>query len=336
MTKTDRHILILRFSALGDVAMTLPVIYSVAAAYPQTQFTMVTRPFFARLFINRPKNLNIIGLDPKEYSGVAGTLRLMRRLKALRPTAVADLHNMLRTWLIDNYFRAHGVKVAMVDKRRTGRRKALRECSQQPSFIDRYVDVFKRLGFEFEPTFTSVLAPDNQPPLEIARPAVGIAPFARYFSKTYPQELMLEVIKGLVAKGINVYLFGGRGKEAETLKDWADATGSVSLAGRHSIEDELALMSGMDAIVSMDSANQHLASLSGTKVVTIWGATTPECGFMPYRQPESSAIINRTDCQPCSVGGTPGCHKGHFNCMRGIKPATVVNRVIKTIENAKP
>lgn len=336
MTKTDQHILILRFSALGDVAMTLPVIYSVAAAYPHTRFTMVTRPFFARLFINRPANLDVIGIDPKEYSGATGTFRLLRRLKALRPTAVADLHNMLRTWLIDNYFRAHGVKVAMVDKRRSGRRKALRECSQQPSFIDRYVEVFRKLGFDFEPTFTSALAPNDKAPIEIAHPAAGIAPFARYFSKIYPQELMLEVIKGLVSKGINVYLFGGRGKEAETLKEWADATGSVTLAGKHPIEEELALMAQMDAIVSMDSANQHLASLSGTKVVTIWGATTPECGFMPYRQPESSAIVNRTDCQPCSVGGTPTCRLNHFSCMRGIEPATVVDRVIETIENARP
>lgn len=336
MTKTDQHILILRFSALGDVAMTLPVVYSVSAAYPQTKFTMVTRPFFARLFINRPANLNVIGIDPRNYAGTGGTMRLLRRLKSLHPTAVADLHNVLRTWLIDNYFRLHGVKVAMVNKRRMGRRKALRECSQQPSFIDRYVDVFRRLGFDFSLTFKSVLKEGTIPPVEVRHPAVGIAPFARYFSKTYPSELMLEVVKELMSKGINVYLFGGRGQEAETLTNWSMTTGCSSMAGQFQIEEELELLAQMDAVVSMDSANQHLASISGAKVVTLWGATTPECGFMPYRQSESSSIVNRTDCQPCSVGGSPECRLGHFRCMRGIDSATVVDRVIKTIETTKP
>lgn len=330
--KEARHILILRFSALGDVAMTLPVVYSAAAAYPDVKFTMVTRPFFARLFVNRPANLDIVGLDPREYRGVTGTLRLMRFLSGLCPTAVADLHNVLRTWLIDSWFRLHGVKVVMVDKKRSERRKALRECAEQQSFIDRYVDVFRRLGLDFSLTFRSVIPEETTAPLAVCRPAVGIAPFARYFTKTYPPELMLEVIRGLVAKSYVVYLFGGRGEEAAELQRCADETGCVSVAGRFTLEEELALMAQMDVMVSMDSANQHLASIAGCRVVTVWGATTPECGFTPYSLSGSRPIVNRVGCQPCSVAGTPSCPEGHFRCMRGITPVSIVDAVAEIIE----
>ncbi len=111
--------LIIRFSALGDVAMTVPAIYSLATRYPDLNIDVVTRPFFARLFINAPDNVNVIGVDfNKDYKGVGGTLRLLRRLGKLRPDYVADLHNVLRSWIIDRYFRLRGVKVVMVDKMR--------------------------------------------------------------------------------------------------------------------------------------------------------------------------------------------------------------------------
>ena len=117
--------LIIRFSALGDVAMTVPAIYSLATRYPDLNIDVVTRPFFARLFINAPDNVNVIGVDfNKDYKGVEGTLRLLRRLGKLRPDYVADLHNVLRSWIIDRYFRLRGVKVVMVDKMR-GKRSEL-------------------------------------------------------------------------------------------------------------------------------------------------------------------------------------------------------------------
>jgi len=333
MIKKRTHILVLRLSALGDVAMTLPVVYSAAAAYPDVRFTVVTRPFFARLFINRPENVDVYPVDPKSYSGVTGVARLAGELGHLWPTAVADLHNVLRTWLIDSCFRMKGVKVAMVDKGRAGRRAALRSGSVQESFINRYVEVFSRLGLYFDLTFKSLIPADMPAPVDVGQPAVGIAPFARYFTKTYPPELMRRVVESLCAHGINVYLFGGRGREAEELKVWADAIdGCHSVAGEFAIEDELVLMSKMQVMVSMDSANQHLASLVGTRVVTIWGATIPECGFTPYGQDAAYSIIEHVECQPCSVAGTAQCPKSDFRCMRGVSPEKVVARIMAVTE----
>lgn len=328
------RILVLRFSALGDVAMTLPVIYSVARHYPGVEVTVATRPFFAKLFINAPDNVKVIGIDFKgEYKGFGGMWRLLRKLGSFKPDAVADLHNVSRTWVIDSWFRMRGVRVAMVDKMRSTRKKLFTEGATQPDFVGRYADVFARLGLPVEPDFTSLFGNSHPAiPEPVVHLAVGVAPFARYFNKTYPAALMKEVIASLTAKGVNVYLFGGRGSEAEELERWAnEINGCRSVAGRFPISEELALMAEMDVMVSMDSANQHLASLVGTPVVSVWGSTTPACGFKAYGQDLGNAVMAGVECQPCSVAGKPECPKGHFDCMNRLSPASIVNRVIDNL-----
>lgn len=322
--------LIIRLSALGDVAMTIPAIYSLAMRYPTLKITVVTRPFFARLFINRPQNVEVIGIDFKgEYKGIRGMLRLLRRLRGLKPDYVADLHNVMRSWIIDNYFRLNGVKVEMVDKLRSSRKELFKTGMQQPSFIDRYATVFSRLGYPIDLTFDGLYADRKANiPIEIRHPAIGIAPFARYFNKTYPPAQMRKVISGLAASGYNIYLFGGRGSEAEEMQKWAGENPNCeSLAGRYPLEDELAIMSGMDIMISMDSANQHMAALSGTPVLSIWGSTTPACGFMAYRQKRDHALCLDLPCQPCSVGGSPVCPKNYFDCMKTLSPESVIEKV---------
>lgn len=338
MGNKGKRMLIIRLSALGDVAMTVPAIYSLAEKYPDLTVDVVTRPFFARLFINPPANVNVIGVDFKgEYKGIGGTLRLLRRLGGLHPDCVADLHNVLRSWIIDNYFRLRGVRVEMVDKLRSKRSRLFKTGEQQPSFINRYAEVFSRLGYPIELTFRSLYSRNAAAlSFEPQHPAIGIAPFARYFNKTYPVGQMREVIRGLCSAGYHVYLFGGRGSEAEEMQKWAASCANCeSLAGRYQLEEEIALMGAMDAMVSMDSANQHMAALTGTKVVSIWGSTTPACGFLGYRQDRKNALCLDLPCQPCTVGGSPECPKGHFDCMSRLEPKSVVDRIMELVPPAK-
>lgn len=323
--------LVIRFSALGDVAMTIPAIYSLAEQYPHLHIDVVTRPFFARLFINHPQNIEVHGIDiNKEYKGIAGTFRLIRRLASLKPDYVADLHNVLRTWIIDQYFKLKGVKVVMVDKLRRQRDDVLKKGIPQPNFVTRYADVFASLGFPVRLAFDTLI--DNKEdvsiPIEINHPAIGVAPYARYYNKTYPLSRMREAVNLLTAEGYNVYLFGGRGKEAEELTHWqASNDHCISLAGRFSLEDEISLMGKMDLMISMDSANQHMAALTGTKVLSIWGSTTPSCGFLGYHQTADNTLCLNLECQPCTVAGSPECPLGHLNCMNGITPEMLVEKV---------
>lgn len=314
------RVLILRLSALGDVAMTLPVIYSVARQYPEVEFTLLTRPFFQRLFIAPPSNLNFEEFKDTSFGGL---LRLIKKLRRGRFTAVADLHDMLRTRLIRASVGAR--KVETVDKARSKRRELTVGKSRefQPSYIERYRQVFARLGYEAELTFRSLFA-DDAP-----RAGIGIAPFARYATKTYPPEQMEEVARRLTERGEAVFLFGARGAEAEELNAWAKRNPRLTVpAGTLSIEEELQAMSRLRAMISMDSANMHLASLVATPVVSVWGSTIPQCGFMGYRQSADNAVWLDLPCQPCSIAGLPECPKGTLACLKNLSPAEIVEKVM--------
>lgn len=333
MSREKPRTIVLRFSALGDIAMTVPVIYSVARAYPDMEIIVATRPFFGRMFINAPENVRVMTFDLKDkYKGLRGTLKIARELAALHPDYVADLHNMARTVAITAWLGLCGAKTATVDKARASRKRVYAGGEPQRQYIDRYFDTFSRLGFEARMDFKSVFDGCDMPEVstEIRRPAVGIAPFARYATKTYPPEKMRTVARMLAAKGVNVYLFGGRGAEAETLASWQEP-GIVSLAGQFQLEEEIALMSRLDVMVSMDSANQHLAGLAGTQVVSVWGSTTPACGFLGFGQNGDNAVSLGLECQPCSIAGSKECPKGHMDCLHKLPEESIVNMVMSLI-----
>lgn len=328
-----KRILIIRLSALGDVAMTVPAIYSLARQYPHLRVDVLTRPSFVQLFIHKPENIHIFKADLKgKHQGLTGMCRLLKELVSLHPDYVADLHNVMRSWIIDAFFILVGKKVVMVDKMRAGRRKVLHGKGRQPNFMNRYADVFSRLGFPVSLDFRSVFS-DSHPRqiIPIRHPAIGIAPFARYSNKTYPVEKMRQVAELLAKDGFHIYLFGG-GREVSLLKQWQNDIGHcTSLAGRFPLSDELSVISSMDVMITMDSANQHLASVVDTKVLSVWGSTTPACGFLSYGQSEDNAIYLHLPCQPCSIGGSKKCRLHTLACLRQISPETIVAKVKQLI-----
>lgn len=333
--KSTDKILIIRNSALGDVAMTIPVIYSLAEAYPRKEIFVLTRPFFAKLFINAPKNIRILPVDYKKgYKGAAGTARLLRELGKYGFSEIADFHDVMRSWAIDAYFALKGKKVSKLSKDRVARHKLLKKKEHQKPYIDRYVDVLNRLGFKFDLTFKSVYGEEKpEAPLRIEHPAVGIAPFARYKTKEYPLEMIENVIRLLTSEGIHVYIFGGKEDAATIDKLEKRHSNITNVAGKYAIEDELKIMSHMDIMVTMDSANQHLASLAGVRNISIWGSTAPYGGFLGYGQKMEDAMFAGLRCQPCSVAGKAECPlRNGTQCMRSLDCRRIAEKIINDLK----
>jgi len=331
-----KSVLVVRLSALGDVAMTVPVIYSVAREYPNLQLNILTKPFFARLFINKPGNVNILTVD--DCNGFSGTLRSLRILCGKHFDMVADLHNVLRSWIIDLFCLLRGNSVFIVDKMRVGRLLLLsHKIGGQPSYIDRYADVFARMGYPVDMSFYSVFDGNDIVSYgELGNNAIGIAPFARYKNKIYPLDKMQKIVESLTKEGFFVYLFGAKGQEANLLDSWQELyPNCMSLAGKLEINEELGIICQLKLMVTMDSANQHLASLVGTKAFTIWGGTTPACGFLGYNQREADTTCRNIDCQPCTVSGSDSCHYGDFHCMAQIPPEYIYNKILECLQNDK-
>lgn len=331
-----KRILIIRLSALGDVAMTLPAIYSLARQNPTLEVTVLTSEKFCKLFLECPENLRLVPYSKERHGGFKGWLRLLGELRRYRFQQVADMHNVMRSWLIDAFFLIQGVRVAMVPKRRKERRRILMDKQSAEPFIQRYFKVLQRLGHEVKPDFPGFFFESPQiadGPLS-ARKRIGIAPFARYMNKTYPIEQMRQVVRLLDDSGqFDIYLFGGGKRETDIFTAWRAESKHIAYAsGSLSLGEELALMHGLDAMVSMDSANMHLAALTGVRVISIWGSTTPACGFLGWQQRTDDALYADVPCQPCTISGSPVCQRGDLLCFLHITPEQIVEKICQIVK----
>lgn len=338
-------ILIIRLSAIGDVAMTVPVIYSAARANPQDSFTVLTQVFLIPVFMNRPANVEVIGINTKgAEKGLVGLLRFASALVKYDYDLILDLHDVLRTLIIRSFFVISRKPVYVIDKARK-ERACLTDIENKKlkplrPVIDRYADVLRAAGLNYTESFTSLYEsnPANLSAMEIFAGSksgkwVGLAPFAKHKGKIYPIDDMEQVVAELTKReDITIFLFGGKGYEEAVLEQWAFQYPRVkSVVGRYSLDNELALISQLDLLLCMDSANMHFASLVGTRVLSIWGATHPYAGFYGYHQNPEDIIQLPLPCRPCSVFGQKPCYRGDWACMTQIKPEMIVEKVLSAL-----
>ncbi len=345
MTKLIAHILVIRLSAMGDVAMTVPVLKAFTKAYPNTKITILTRAFFAPFFAQLPNvSVKVIEINGK-HKGVFGLRKLYVELKKQEIDAVADLHNVLRSNVLKQFFKLASIPFEQIHKGRDEKKaltswknkifKALKTTHQ------RYVDVFEALGFPLSLSAEDILSREtlDKATNEIAgintQKWIGIAPFAQHEGKEYKYDLMLQIIDELNKKKIyNILLFGGGKKEIQLLQNTAQKFGHATcVAGELTIRQELDLISNLDVMLSMDSGNGHLAAMYGIPVVSIWGVTHPYAGFAPFGQPESNNILPDLvtyDKIPTSVYGNK-IPEGYENVMHSILPETVLERIIEIV-----
>ena len=340
------HIAVIRLSAMGDVAMTVPVIRAFVEQNPNVKITIVSRPFF-KPFFNGIPNVNFFAVDVKgRHKGSKGLLKLHSDLKQLNIDAVADLHNVLRSQILRTLFALSSKKVAHTDKGRAEKRALTRAqdkiFSPIKTMVERHVDTFKKLGFSIDlsnPKFPQKvnLAEDI---LKITgekttQKWIGIAPFAQYDSKVYPQDLMEKVIEELASDTTNkIFLFGGGNKEIEILNSFSNCNQNViNVAGKLKLQQELDLISNLDVMLSMDSGNSHMAAMLGIKVITLWGATHPFAGFAPFNQPFENCLVSDREKFPLLPTSVYGNKKveGYQNAMRSINPDEIVNKIVAYI-----
>ncbi len=321
--------------------MTVPVLRAFVKQYPTVKLTVISRPFFKPFFEGIP-NLEFFAFDEKErHKGFPGLLRLYSDIKKLKIDAFADLHNVLRSKVVSLLFALSGKKRATVDKGREGKKELTRAenkiFKQLPTMFERHVKVFQELGFSIDlsdpefPKKADLSAEINDLIGHDYRKLIGIAPFAQYDSKVYPRDLMQEVIAKLAEnKDQTILLFGGGKKEIEILDSLAQPFENViNMAGKIKFQQELQLISNLDVMLSMDSGNAHIAAMLGVKVITLWGATHPYAGFLPFNQNLENALTsdrNQYPKLPTSVYGNKVV-EGYEDAMRTIMPQQVVDKV---------
>lgn len=342
---SDQKILVLRFSAMGDVAMVAPILKEFRANYPDKHLVIVSRNLF-KPFFDGISNVTFHPIDPKgKHNGLKGLYALYKELKRYNITAVADLHDNLRSKVIRNLFLLSGVKIRHIDKGRQEKKQLTsfpnKILKPLKTTLQRYVDVFNHLGYPFQ--LQNTLQRDS---LEVnaeisqyldapkTQKWIGVSPFAQHTQKVYPLDKMEIVLLKLAFQGYKVYVFGGGTHEQEIAEQWEQKHKNiVSLVGKMQLDNELKFISHLDLMISMDSSGMHLASLKGIPVVSIWGATHPNAGFLGYGQSLSDVVQVDLECRPCSVYGNKSCFRGDMACMHLITEDVIVNKINQKLEN---
>jgi ADP-heptose:LPS heptosyltransferase len=337
------RLLVIRTSAMGDVALMTPVLKGMREQYPEVELVIITRPVF-KPFLSSIDGLELFFPDFKNrHNGVLGIVSLFRDInRQARIDHVIDLHDVLRSKILRYFFRLSGVPVSVIDKGRSEKRSLIsggKKIMLKHS-VERYCEVFARAGFPVVPANNDWITPsvdiklnevfisDMQGVLNI-----GVAPFAKHKLKMWPESNMVDLLRMISeSHKCRFWFFGGIEDSGKLTQLQTKIPQSINLTGQLSLEEELLFISKLDLMIAMDSSNMHMASLVGTKVISIWGATDPLAGFAAWKQPDSFSIripVEELTCRPCTIFGKGECKRGDFACMNWLTPEMVFRKIEK-------
>ena len=317
-----RTLLVVRLSALGDVALIRPVLQSLLTDRPDVQIVMVSKPHHESLFDFSPR-IHFFPADTvRQFRGLLGIWRLASSIRKKYPRIyqVIDLHDTIRSRGLSTFFRAIGIPVFRIDKYRRLRKAVLKDKVSttwtMPHVTTLYRQVFERAGWQIQSPLMPIAASFNNntrvmwgekdvfKKLKNATIWLGVSPFAGHASKCYPIHDLLASLRMLEEAFPNVgFLFMGGPAERSLMQYFTDQLNlSVNLAGVFNLQDELSIISGLDAMIAMDSGNMHLAATCGTPVISIWLSTHPDVGFSPLFH-EKYMIQSPHPSRPISIFG---------------------------------
>lgn len=320
---------------MGDVAMLPHALRAFKLAHPTVKITVATKAAFCSFFDGLDVDFLVIDTDNK-HRGLLGLRRFASEARSIGVDAVADMHNVLRSKIVRLMLQAYGLRTAVINKDRLTKWMRMGSnpefASELKHTVIRYCDVLRNLGFEFDD-------PTPAAPYHIINPLgekngvwIGFAPFSAQIGKTYPLESSRRVVELLAAKYDRVFIHSGGGDEARFADEVECKYPNVTaLHGKMELRQELALISNLDCVVSMDSLVMHMAALVGTPVVSVWGATHPTLGFLGYGCDRDGIVQLDMECRPCSVYGKKKCKYGDYRCINDIQPTVVVDRVAQLL-----
>jgi ADP-heptose:LPS heptosyltransferase len=323
------RILAYRFSAFGDVAMTAPVFREFLEQNPDVEIIMVSRKNFESLFSEIP-NVIFKGIDLDDYKGIFGLRKLANELiREFHPDLIANLHDVIRTKILDKIYRRKGLKVFKINKGKEEKEHLTDIWNlnkiQLKKTVERYADVFREMGFKVE------LSHQLRPAF-VQKSGIGFAPFAQHRGKMFPLERSYELAR-ILAQKHTLYFFGGGSKETEVLEKWErEIPNTFSLSGKLILTEELNKIAELELMISMDSANMHLASLMGTRCISIWGQTHSYAGFLGFGQSEDDVVqVKDLTCRPCSVFGDKECFRGDWACLEELSIQKVIDKIDRAL-----
>jgi heptosyltransferase-2 len=330
-------VLVVRFSSIGDVLLTTPLLRAIRTKWPGARVTVLTKRQHVPLVSDNPNVTEVFGIAPQDTART-----IARQIRTVRYTHILDLQGGPRTaslrWLARGPWSGYS-------NRRLARELLIRfkhhSHAEHVPVAERYFEAASDLGVE----------PDGGPPEFFLNPAaeekaagwltragvgtkralVAIAPGAAHATKRWPLAHWIKLVLRIVRTGADIVAVGGPEDSAIGAEIAARGGAQVASAvGDLSLQETGAILKRSAALICGDTGVMHMATGVGTPVVALFGPTVRQFGFFPYNA-HASVVERELGCRPCSSHGTEECPLEHHLCMREILPDMVFATLSRTL-----
>lgn len=303
--------LILRFSSIGDIILTTPVVRCLKLQFPNAEVHFATKKQFQVLVENNPYIDKSFLLEDSINS-------FIKKLQSEKYDYVIDLHNNLRTTLI---------KIGLYEAKSFSFNKlnfqkwllVNLKINKMPNIhiVDRYLKTTETLGIKNDEQGLDYFIPEKDiVNLELKEKFVAYAIGGQHFTKKLPLSKIIEICKKIESK---ILLLGGK-EDAEIGEQVRLVMGEkiINTCGKYNLNQSASIINQAEYVISHDTGLMHIAAAFRKKVISIWGNTVPEFGMYPYLTDYQVIENKNISCRPCSKIGFDKCPKGHFKCMNDL------------------
>ena len=308
-----KKILVVRFSSIGDIVLTTPVVRCIKATYPEATIHYLTKIVYTSILENNPYIDKVIGME-KEID------TLLPALKAEQYDFIVDLHHNLRTKRLKLALQRKSATFPKLNFQKFILTKLKVNIMPDIHIVDRYFKAVKKIGVQNDGKgldfFIAQKDQVNPEDFDLPENYVAFAIGAQFCTKRMPVESIIEMVSKIDE---TVVLLGGAGdmKAGNKIKNYCKNV--IDLTGQINLNQSASILQQAKKVISHDTGLMHIAAAFQKPIISIWGNTVPELGMYPYLPEKKSnySIHEVLDlkCRPCSKIGYQACPKGHFNCM---------------------
>ena len=324
-----KKILIIRFSSIGDIVLTTPVIRCIRKQMPDAVIHYLTKEKFKQVLGHNPyiDHIYTIKKDVDE---------VLLDLIGEKYDFIVDLHNNIRTWRVKMALHVPSKAFNKINLQKWMRVNLRINILPAVHIVDRYLDAAKPLGIINDGQgLDFFLDPDKNEtqlslPEDFQNGYLAIVIGGQHATKMYPVDQLVELCRNLKE---NIVLLGGP-EDAQNGALISKETGMhvFNSCGKYSIMESAWLLAVASHVITNDTGLMHIAAALHKDITSVWGNTIPEFGMSPYFSIGSNAInkmieVKGLNCRPCSKIGYKKCPKGHFKCMKEIKPQIIIDSV---------
>jgi heptosyltransferase-2 len=306
-------ILIIRFSSIGDMVLTTPVIRNLRKTFPGATLHYLTKKKFAGIVTSNPYLDKVLLLE----DNLAKTIE---EIKAENYDVIIDLHHNLRTLRIKSAL----PKVPFYSFNKLNIEKWIYvnlkiNVMPEKHIVDRYMGTVKHLGVANDGLGLDYFIPQEDEikegdiPFSHLQGYVAIAIGAAHNTKKLPVEKLQELVEKI---NYPIILLGGKDDFLNGEKIAAkDAIKIYNACGKFSLNESADIVRNSKLVISHDTGLMHIAAAFKKNIFSIWGNTVPSFGMVPYQTEFEVFQVNKLQCRPCSKTGFDKCPRGHFKCM---------------------